>query len=1637
MATDHNFKVKKGLDVLGGDVNLGDGFAYKIDGMTVVDSSRNLSNIGAITASGNVTISGNLTVNGTQTTLNTATLQVEDKNIVLNYGSGDTSGSATGAGITIQDAVNSTTDATILWNAAQSRFNISHTIVSSGNIESMGFLQHYGYLYSRTDLRVLNAAANGWNTWAARNNGNFDLNVGTISSGAITSTGSSVFTGSGSTGNAFNVLRGSDSESAIRVLNSGEVLIQSNYLYVNASEGAYIQTYLRVRGSIFNDTADTDLLLDDNVKVSGKTGLGVSPSTSNYLYINRVSGHPNIKSSDDYMLIDSNGGMAGLNWYSSDRVVLANGGGNVGIGSSGNHTQKLYVSGSVRSTSTIRADSGFDVNGTTVIDSSRIFKNVAGLGIGIAIPSKDFHVYTTANEGMFLQGTGNGVWMDVQSNLSELWSMGADNNGWAVYNRTDSAYRLRCENGGDVDIVSGGLKVGGNTVINASRDITARQATFTHTDHNYVKIENTSVAKEQMVRFRNSQTNYWYAGIRTSAGIASTADFHIYSTALGDDAFALTTSGDLVAKRNLNTKTGAVQINGTTVIDSSRNVAANSLTVSNGGVFSDSNFAFLTNASGAQNIRTKSVFAGTSYGDTPPAGSFNATNTYELNGTTVIDSSRNITAGAIASSGYITMNGDTKKYAAPVYRDNSGTSLNSSGFTTLFTVNGSALASTIRMTLAGTAGSVVVNVTADITVGHYQDILITSHSGFYTIVTLKVISDNNEDFAVQAKTNSTNSVTLAIEVFPLNNESVTFTTSHSFTGSSHEHTCHYGTHTSATGGNSGDLTVNGRTFLQDGSIASPALTFRNDHNTGIYRVGSDQIGWVSGGSRKFFTNASRAYFQNLSEGVDVPSLRLSGTTVLDSTRNLTNIGTISSGAIVSTSNITAGTGSQLFLTKVLTSSDFDAIRIAYTGSWSNFQEKLAGIHFVNQNNNTSTMGRIGITYGSGGGSFVVTDLYDGGFGLSGDVFRVRGNGNAEIQGSLTLGSTITTPKIEASGTGMSVFATNLGGGDDWQNSPITIRERGAGSSTSNTSDSYAPNLNFHWAPFTSRSIWMRQDGTFNFGEYSSSGVGSATANLSPLNADSYKILNTTVINSSREVNNVTLRGLSTGARLEHGQWHQSSDGYNRFYFANASHTYFRTGSAFVFRDNGDTGRATISSNGGLNLRSGGDGFVGNTVALAVSGITVIDSSRNVTANSLGVNKSSPVGRLDVHQTLDAPAMCITSSNPSQWGAALLIGNTVADQTLVDSNDRPMLVLDGKYPVLNLNHSVTSNDNHGPTIQFTCDGYNSSRQWVIGTDGQANRMDFGVSGGTAGTNTNKNPHNGISGHAGKTVMRLFENGVLLGSTGVYPNEITSVSNALEVVGNIKCTESILKTNYNEAVLLSASGNSSSGSAIGFQQATTEGWTGIFVDFNPYEGWGLYHDNPSNYFYITAESTVGSLGTSFTVPNRNSGSSTAYAKIRFDQNNGNINAGGAITAQGNVTAYASDRRLKTNFRQIESAVDKVKKLNGMIFDWNDVADANGFMPDRKHDDIGLIAQEVQEIVPQAVELAPFDTEVISTPITKGDKNGGNIEEKRSISGEDYLTVNYSKLVPLLVNAIKEQADELAELKGIIKEMKNGNY
>jgi len=75
-------------------------------------------------------------------------------------------------------------------------------------------------------------------------------------------------------------------------------------------------------------------------------------------------------------------------------------------------------------------------------------------------------------------------------------------------------------------------------------------------------------------------------------------------------------------------------------------------------------------------------------------------------------------------------------------------------------------------------------------------------------------------------------------------------------------------------------------------------------------------------------------------------------------------------------------------------------------------------------------------------------------------------------------------------TAMLVASTSMNSVDDWQNSPISIRERGlvAAAQSANT---YSPNLNFHWASRISNSLWMDANGNLSWGSYDGTGVPSS------------------------------------------------------------------------------------------------------------------------------------------------------------------------------------------------------------------------------------------------------------------------------------------------------------------------------------------------------------------------------------------------------------------------------------------------------------------------------------------------------------------------------------------------------------------
>ena len=117
-------------------------------------------------------------------------------------------------------------------------------------------------------------------------------------------------------------------------------------------------------------------------------------------------------------------------------------------------------------------------------------------------------------------------------------------------------------------------------------------------------------------------------------------------------------------------------------------------------------------------------------------------------------------------------------------------------------------------------------------------------------------------------------------------------------------------------------------------------------------------------------------------------------------------------------------------------------------------------------------------------------------------------------------------------------------------------------------------------------------------------------------------------------------------------------------------------------------------------------------------------------------------------------------------------------------------------------------------------------------------------------------------------------------------------------------------------------------------------------------------------------------------------------------GAISVTGAITATGNITAYYSDQRLKTISGLIPDALNKVMSISGVHYTANALAESFGYSDTSQQ--AGVIAQEIQAVLPEAVKPAPFDTD----------------EHGNSKSGENYLTVQYERLVPLLIEAIKEQ-------------------
>ena len=112
-------------------------------------------------------------------------------------------------------------------------------------------------------------------------------------------------------------------------------------------------------------------------------------------------------------------------------------------------------------------------------------------------------------------------------------------------------------------------------------------------------------------------------------------------------------------------------------------------------------------------------------------------------------------------------------------------------------------------------------------------------------------------------------------------------------------------------------------------------------------------------------------------------------------------------------------------------------------------------------------------------------------------------------------------------------------------------------------------------------------------------------------------------------------------------------------------------------------------------------------------------------------------------------------------------------------------------------------------------------------------------------------------------------------------------------------------------------------------------------------------------------------------------------------GATNIGGALNVDGDITAFASsDVSLKENITPISNAVDKVRSISGNTFTWNEKSVYNG------EEGTGIIAQEIE-----ALELP-------------------GVTETRQ---DGTKAVRYDRIVPLLIEAIKELDGKIKSLEG----------
>lgn len=445
-------------------------------------------------------------------------------------------------------------------------------------------------------------------------------------------------------------------------------------------------------------------------------------------------------------------------------------------------------------------------------------------------------------------------------------------------------------------------------------------------------------------------------------------------------------------------------------------------------------------------------------------------------------------------------------------------------------------------------------------------------------------------------------------------------------------------------------------------------------------------------------------------------------------------------------------------------------------------------------------------------------------------------------------------------------------------------------------------------------------------------------------------------------------------------------------------------------------------------RDGSGNFSAGTITAALTGnastASALQTARNIALTGAVTGNANFDGSGNISISTTATSDPTLTLNGDATGSATFtnLGNATLTVTVVDDSHNHIIsnvdglqtALDGKYSTSGgtISGNVTVDNGTSTVINVVSDDTGTSGIRLYGAAQGTGYVEVGQSttyGGGMSYNGDGSPPF-VSGETADNITfyalnagvrtEVFHYSYLGGAVNFNSTPTVGGSNVVWNAGNDGSGSGL------DADLLDgnhASAFQTASTALGYVDVATGNYGTIKVDDDRGVTWAGYAIRDDWVFMANGASEAGiynDTDNEWGIKFFQNGQTSLYydGSGKLSTTSGGVAVTGALTATGDITAYFSDERLKDFDGKIEGALDKVSQLNGYYYHENDKAKELGFNNDARQ--VGVSAQEVEAVLPEVIKPAPVDPE--------------------------YKTVQYEKLVPLLIEAIKELKEEVRQLK-----------